>query len=56
MTIIMVLTLLDMHKPESSCKDLIEQTSTALDNEVLTQIFVSTQQVTARVSTKYALE
>ena len=44
-----------MHKPEATCKDLIEQTSDALDDGILVQIFVSTQQVTARLSTTYAI-
>ncbi|KAG5651367.1 hypothetical protein H0H81_008901 [Sphagnurus paluster] len=45
----------DMHKTEATCYDLIKQTSAALDNDVLTQIFILTQQVTARLSTRHAL-
>ncbi|KAF5383770.1 hypothetical protein D9615_003778 [Tricholomella constricta] len=48
--------LQDMDKLQATCKDLIEQTSLALDDRTLIQVFVSMQQSTAGLSTKYGIE
>ncbi|KAG2143315.1 hypothetical protein BD769DRAFT_1383278 [Suillus cothurnatus] len=46
----------DMNKDDADCEPLIKCTAGALDNEVLKQLFVSTQQTNLEVCVKYAVE
>ncbi|KAG1727226.1 GTP-binding protein [Suillus lakei] len=46
----------DMNKDDASCGLLMERTAETLDNEVLTQLFVSTQQINLELCMKYAVE
>ncbi|KAG1898833.1 GTP-binding protein [Suillus fuscotomentosus] len=46
----------DMNKDSADCKPLIERTAETLDNEVLEQLFVSTQQSNLELCMKYAIE
>ncbi|KAG1841637.1 hypothetical protein C8R48DRAFT_665741 [Suillus tomentosus] len=48
--------LSNMEKDDGDCKTLIERTAGALDNEVLQQLFVSTQQTNLETCMKYAVE
>ncbi|KAG1798595.1 uncharacterized protein HD556DRAFT_1462284 [Suillus plorans] len=48
--------LSNMEKDDADCKTLIERTAGALDNEVLQQLFVSTQQTNLEICMKYAVE
>jgi hypothetical protein len=48
--------LLDMDKNDADCGLLIERTAGILDDEVLQQLFVSTQQINLELCTKYAVE
>ncbi|KAG1798584.1 uncharacterized protein HD556DRAFT_192451 [Suillus plorans] len=45
-----------MEKDDADCKTLIERTAGTLDNEVLQQLFVSTQQSNLEICMKYAVE
>ncbi|KAG2062870.1 hypothetical protein BDR04DRAFT_1235631, partial [Suillus decipiens] len=46
----------NMDKDDADCGPLIERTAGTLDNEVLKQLFVSTQQTNLEVCMKYAVE
>ncbi|KAF9459979.1 hypothetical protein BDZ94DRAFT_1284167 [Collybia nuda] len=48
--------LQEMEKPYTDCKDLIEQTASALSGDTLQAIFVSTQQVNLEASMRYAIK
>ncbi|KAG1801264.1 GTP-binding protein [Suillus variegatus] len=48
--------LSNMEKDDADCRILIERTAGTLDNEVLQQIFVSTQQTNLEICMKYAVE
>ncbi|KAF5378368.1 hypothetical protein D9615_008743 [Tricholomella constricta] len=48
--------LQDMTKPDTTCKDLIEQSSLALDDRALIQVFVSTQQSMSELCTKHGIQ
>jgi len=52
----LIVDKLDMNKDDADCEPLIERTAGALDNEVLKQLFVSTQQTNLEVCIKYAVE
>jgi hypothetical protein len=52
----MIVDLLDMNSDDADCRPLIELTIGALDNEVLKQLFVSTQQTNLELCMKYAIE
>jgi hypothetical protein len=52
----MIVELLDMDKDDADCGSLIERTVGTLDNEVLQQLFVSTQQTNLELCMKYAIE
>jgi hypothetical protein len=47
---------LDMDKNDAYCGLLIERTAGILDDEVLQQLFVSTQQINLELCMKYAVE
>jgi hypothetical protein len=47
---------LDMDKDDADCGPLIERTAGTLDNEVVEQLFVSTQQTNVELCMKYAVE
>ncbi|KAG2344140.1 hypothetical protein BDR05DRAFT_961985 [Suillus weaverae] len=46
----------NMDKDDADCGPLIERTARTLDNEVLQQLFVSTQQTNLKLCMKYAVE
>ncbi|KAG1733835.1 hypothetical protein EDB19DRAFT_2026674 [Suillus lakei] len=46
----------DMNKHDADCGTLMERTAKTLGNEVLTQLFVSTQQINLELCMKYAVE
>ncbi|KAG1733785.1 hypothetical protein EDB19DRAFT_2041078 [Suillus lakei] len=46
----------DMNKHDSDCRTLMECTAETLGNEVLMQLFVSTQQINLELCMKYAVE
>ncbi|KAG2348294.1 hypothetical protein BDR05DRAFT_995708 [Suillus weaverae] len=46
----------NMDKDDAECGPLIERTAETIDNEVLQQLFVSTQQTNLEICMKYALE
>ncbi|KAG2344180.1 hypothetical protein BDR05DRAFT_999335 [Suillus weaverae] len=46
----------NMHEDDADCKPLIERTARSLDDEVLQQLFVSTQQTNLELCMKYAVE
>ncbi|KIK31912.1 hypothetical protein CY34DRAFT_102517 [Suillus luteus UH-Slu-Lm8-n1] len=46
----------NMDKDDADCGSLIERTAEILDNEVLQQLFVSTQQTNLELCMKYAIE
>ncbi|KAG2121424.1 hypothetical protein DEU56DRAFT_918181 [Suillus clintonianus] len=46
----------DMDQDDADCGPLIERTAGTLDNEVLQQLFVSTQQTNLELCMKYAVE
>jgi len=46
---------LDMQRPGADCKELISMTTTALSNETLEHLFLSTQQNNIQVSIEYAI-
>ncbi|KAG1810344.1 GTP-binding protein [Suillus plorans] len=46
----------DMNKDGADCSPLIERTAETLDNEVLEQLFVSTQQTNLELCMKYAIQ
>ncbi|KAG2364927.1 era-like GTP-binding protein [Suillus spraguei] len=46
----------NMDKVDADCGSLIERTAGTLDNEVLKQLFVSTQQINLELCMKYAVE
>jgi GTP-binding protein EngB required for normal cell division len=46
----------NMDKDDADCGSLIERTAGTLDNEVLQQLFVSTQQTNLELCMKYAVE
>ncbi|KAG1848827.1 era-like GTP-binding protein [Suillus tomentosus] len=46
----------NMEKDDADCRTLIERTAETLDNEVLQQLFVSTQQTNLEICMKYAVE
>ncbi|KAG1838742.1 hypothetical protein C8R48DRAFT_666756 [Suillus tomentosus] len=48
--------LSNMEKDDADCRTLIERTAGTLDNEVLQQIFVSTQQTNLEICMRYAVE
>jgi hypothetical protein len=52
----MIVNLLDMDKDNADCGSLIKLTAETLDNEVLQQLFVSTQQTNLDLCMKYAVE
>jgi hypothetical protein len=52
----MTVDLLDMDKDDADCGSLVERTAGILDNEVLQQLFVSTQQTNLELCMKYAVE
>jgi hypothetical protein len=52
----MIIGLLDMDKDDADCGSLIERTAGTLDNEVLQQLFVSTQQTNLELCMKYVVE
>ncbi|KAG2030123.1 hypothetical protein BDR03DRAFT_214183 [Suillus americanus] len=45
-----------MNEDNADCGPLIERTAATLDNEVLQQLFVSTQQTNLELCMKYAVE
>ncbi|KAG2131590.1 GTP-binding protein [Suillus bovinus] len=48
--------LLDMDREDADCGSLMERTAETLDNEVLKQLFVSTQQTNLEICMKYAVQ
>jgi hypothetical protein len=52
----MTVDLLDMDNDDANCGPLIERTAGTLNSEVLTQLFVSTQQTNLELCMKYAVE
>ncbi|RDB22371.1 hypothetical protein Hypma_010557 [Hypsizygus marmoreus] len=49
------LYLYDMHKPNTACYDLLDQTAGVLDNFVLQALFLSTQKSSLALKTKYTM-
>jgi hypothetical protein len=47
---------LDMDKDDADCGPLIESTAGTLDDEVVEQLFVSTQKINIELCMKYAVE
>jgi len=47
---------LDMYKDDADCGPLMECTAATLGNEVVEQLFVSTQQINLELCMKYAVE
>lgn len=45
-----------MNKEDASCNELISQTAAALDNEVLEQLLISTQQSNLGLCIEYSLK
>ncbi len=45
----------DMHKSDANCSELLVQTAAALDNEILQQLFVSTQENNLELCIEYAI-
>jgi hypothetical protein len=52
----MTMHLLDMDNDDANCGPLIERTAGTLNSEVLTQLFVSTQQINLELCMKLAVE
>jgi len=50
------LYLCDMNKPEAKCPELTAQTASVLDNNILQQLFVSTQQNNLELCIEYAVK
>jgi len=48
--------LLDMDKDDADCGPLMERTAGTLDDEVVEQLFVSTQKTNMELCMKYAVE
>lgn len=48
--------LLEMHKPNGCCKRLIEVTTEALNNDVVTLMFVAVQRSNLELSIKQAVK
>jgi hypothetical protein len=44
----------DMHLGDTDCKELVQVTAGAIDDDVLKLLFVSVQQVNLEVSVRYA--
>ena len=47
--------ILDMYKADANCYELTEKTATAIDNDTLKHLFVSTQQNNLMLCIKYAV-
>jgi hypothetical protein len=52
----MTVDALDMNKDDADCGPLIEHTAGTLDDEVVEQLFVSTQKTNLELCMKYAAE
>ena len=52
----MTIDPLDMDSDDADCRPLMERTAGTLDDEVLTRLFVSTQQTNLELCMKYAVE
>lgn len=48
--------IVDMHRPEADCSDLVKKTAAALSDDTLQQLFVSTQQNSLETCIRYAIE
>jgi len=48
--------ILDMHKADTHCHELMEQTAGALDSTTLQMLFVSTQRVNLELCMTYAVK
>lgn len=45
-----------MENPSTECKVLVDVTANVLDGEALQAIFISTQQVSLEISTKFSIK
>ena len=48
--------MIDMHKTESNCTEIVEKMAEAITNDALQVLFVSTQKNNVELCTKYAIE
>ncbi len=47
--------LAEMNKLNANCSELVEKTAASLNNDILQQLFVSTQQNSLKVCIQYAI-
>ena len=48
--------LVDMHKPEANCEEIVEKMALAITDHDLQVLFVSTQQNNVKICSRYAIE